>query len=92
MNTKTSVDDLIKVLQELIADVTSMQTADPAEKNWFGPFSEHEFNDEGTHAIVEWPNLAISVDKAEALLKDYQPSELRGTRLSIMILDDVMTL
>lgn len=63
----------IAALKDLVSDIEAMQSShDP---NWFGDFSEsQEVDDMGTVAI-EWPNLAISVEKAQALVKEYEASQ-----------------
>lgn len=56
-------------LQSLVSDISSMQN--PANRDWFEGFSDYELDDEGEAltAAIEWPNLAISLEAAEAFLK-----------------------
>lgn len=60
--------ELKGVLRSLVNDIRSMQSPAPDLPYWFGPFSEFDNNIEAVD--VEWPNLAISCEEAEKLLKE----------------------
>lgn len=75
VNLMETRDQLKAVLKELVSDITSMQPHSNPENYWFGPFGAYEENCPSGGdftANVEWPNLAISTEKAEALLKELE--------------------
>jgi hypothetical protein len=55
-NTAATLD----AMKSLANDIVSMQAEDP---NWFGDFSEFEETPNG--ALIEWPNLAISLENLQ---------------------------
>jgi hypothetical protein len=57
------MDELIKTLKSLIADIEAMQGKD---RYWFGDFSDWEETPNG--AMIEWPNLAISLGDVKMAL------------------------
>lgn len=59
--------DLKTILTSFVADIEAMQQKDP---NYFGPFSEgsEDYNSDGVSYTVEWPNLAIMLAEAKAVL------------------------
>lgn len=63
------MDALIKALRSLIIDIEAMGAGN--KRNWYGPFSEFEEEDNTrfmTAMTVEWPNLAISLERVKAEL------------------------
>ena len=61
------MEALLKALKSLISDIESMRFAGSSEF-FFGPFSECEGHWDGT--IIEWPNLAISLEEVKKTLKE----------------------
>lgn len=57
-------DELLQAVKSLINDIESMQSR--TSSDWFGRFSEWEDSLDG--ALVEWPNLAISLAAVKALI------------------------
>ncbi len=60
------------VLKSLVSDIKAMQSCDPIAKYWFVDFSEWTDNPDNEFIAIEWPNLAITCEQAEALLKELE--------------------
>ena len=68
----TKNEDLVAKLQSLVNDIKTMQHVGmDGRTNWFGDFSNAQDNNGETDPVsVEWPNLAITCEEAEKLLKE----------------------
>jgi hypothetical protein len=66
-NTDKSVtqEHLLAVLRALVGDIEAMQ--DTKMPDWFGPFGEYDEPTRNGGVAVEWPNLRISLERAQAL-------------------------
>lgn len=66
-------EDLVAKLRSLVNDIKSMTTdpdnSEAEPEGWFGPFSTSTEDMDGD-VKIEWPNLAISCEEAEKLLKE----------------------
>jgi hypothetical protein len=66
-------DELIDAVKALIVDIESMScipddtSFEPDSGHWYGEFTEYEENDDA-EVIIEWPNLAIGVEKIKQIL------------------------
>jgi hypothetical protein len=66
-------DELISAVKALIVDIESMNCVpentviNDDSGYWFGEFSEYQENADGD-MIIEWPNLAISVERLKKIL------------------------
>jgi len=58
---------LVAAALALINDIKAMQTTDPT---WFGGFSEYEIISDADGAIIEWPNLAITLKNLEGVIQE----------------------
>jgi hypothetical protein len=73
------VDEILKAVKSLISDIESMQINSTANADWFGHFSVFEVTlntrTGGENAVIEWPNLAISLAAVKKLL---EPQTIEG--------------
>lgn len=85
------MESLIKALKSMIVDIEAMQVN--ATSYDFGPFSE--FTNDIESVMIEWPNLAISLEdvKKQLLLNHCTDAEMnsqiRGNTATLIVLDDV---
>jgi hypothetical protein len=65
-------DELISAVKALIKDIESMScvpdASGPDSGYWYGEFGEYEDNFNSGEVIVEWPNLAIGVERIKKIL------------------------
>jgi hypothetical protein len=77
-------EKLIQALKSLIIDIESMQDKELTE--YFGPFSESFENDDG-NTVIDWPNLAISLDDLKQALLEVEATHRhvkRGTLYRVL--------
>jgi len=72
---KLQLNKAVTALKSLVSDIRGMTTQPAGDSDsayWFGPFSEatDAMAEPDSDVCVEWPNLAISCEDAEKLLKE----------------------
>jgi hypothetical protein len=72
-NTNHEDDELINAVKSLIKDIEAMscirdESLVGDSGHWFGEFTEYEDNLDMGEMIIEWPNLAIGVERIKKIL------------------------